>query len=50
MSKVIGAETTAKVETQLQGKLIAYWLPLMRIFILPKKNSLKVQPYQIIAR
>lgn len=25
MSKVIGAETTAKLETQLQGKLIAYW-------------------------
>lgn len=25
MSKFIGAETTAKVETQLQGKLIAYW-------------------------
>lgn len=25
MSKVIGAETTAKLETQLNGKLIAYW-------------------------
>ncbi|WP_188456406.1 DoxX family protein [Virgibacillus oceani] len=25
MNKVIGAETTAKVETQIQGKLIAYW-------------------------
>ncbi|WP_257350323.1 DoxX family protein [Pseudalkalibacillus decolorationis] len=25
MSKVTGAETTAKVEAQLQGKLIAYW-------------------------
>ncbi|MFC0272962.1 DoxX family protein [Metabacillus herbersteinensis] len=25
MSKVIGAETTAKLETQLKGKLIAYW-------------------------
>ncbi|ASK64202.1 hypothetical protein CFK37_19645 [Virgibacillus phasianinus] len=26
MSKVIGTETTAKVETPLQGKMIAYWL------------------------
>lgn len=25
MSKVIGAETNAKFETQLKGKLIAYW-------------------------
>ncbi|ALC87173.1 hypothetical protein AM499_16185 [Bacillus sp. FJAT-22090] len=25
MSKVIGAETTAKLETQLNGNLIAYW-------------------------
>ncbi|KQL34714.1 DoxX family protein [Psychrobacillus sp. FJAT-21963] len=25
MSKVIGAETTAKIETQLNGNLIAYW-------------------------
>ncbi|MDQ0889761.1 putative membrane protein YphA (DoxX/SURF4 family) [Paenibacillus sp. V4I9] len=25
MSKIIGAETTAKVETQLRGKMIAYW-------------------------
>lgn len=25
MSKVIGAETTAKLETQLKGKLMGYW-------------------------
>jgi hypothetical protein len=26
MSTIIGAETTAKVETQPRGKIIAYWV------------------------